>query len=120
MVRVRAVLGILAVVLLAGGWLWGQDTKTPSKGRLPLYWSKLGLSDEQRQKVLAIRGDYQAKIEPLRQKIAQLENEERAELAKILTAEQRKQLQKLIASKVVGGEAEDKKPDDKPAPDKKP
>lgn len=114
MVWFRAALSVLAVVLLAGGWLWGQQDSKTTRGRtLPLYWSKLGLSEEQKSKAAGVVGEYRKKIDDLKRQISQLEAEERAELAKILTADQKKQLQKLISSKVPGGDTDDKKDDKK-------
>jgi hypothetical protein len=52
MTRQRVLLtGILAVGLVGGNWLFGQDNQTPTRGRgsLPPNYSKLGLSDEQKQ-----------------------------------------------------------------------
>lgn len=118
MIRIRVVLSLVVVVVLAGGWLAAQDPKTTGKGRstLPLYWSKLKLSDEQKVKAVAVQKEFRPKIDALKQKVAELEEQERAELAKILTPEQRKELQKIIATKVVGGESPDKdakKPEEK-------
>src|SRR5262245_61749651 len=113
MIRFRAFLYIVAVVLLAGGWLSGQTSGTKGRGTLPTYWSKLALTDEQKQKAMSVVGEYRKKIDALKQQITQLENDEKAELSKILTAEQKKQLQKIISSKVPGGEADDKKDDKK-------
>jgi Spy/CpxP family protein refolding chaperone len=104
MSRLRAGACLLVTLFLAVGWLWGQDPGAgKSKGRLPLYWSKLGLSDEQRTKVASVRADYQAKIDALKQQIADLEKRERMELERVLTPEQKAALRKIVASKTVGG-----------------
>ena len=114
MLRIRACLCVVAAVLLAGGWLWGQTGgTTKGRGTLPTYWSKLSLTDEQKTKAMSVVTDYRKKIDALKQQIAQLETDEKAELAKILTPEQKKQLQKIISSKVPGGEGDDKKEEKK-------
>jgi hypothetical protein len=123
--QTRVLVFILTTALLAGGWLWGQDTKgTKGKGSLPTYWKSLGLSEDQRQKAMSIRSEYRTKIDALKQQIAQLEKQEKGELEKILTEDQKKQLQKIIASKVPGAEGsskeDTKKEDKKPDSEKKP
>lgn len=101
MTRLRTGTSLFAVFVLAISCLWGQEPGpgSKSKTRLPMYWSKLGLSDAQRAKINAIRADYQAKIEALKEQIKRLENQEQAELTKVLTSEQRAQLKKILASK---------------------
>jgi hypothetical protein len=121
--QARVLVFILTAVLLTGGWLWGQPSTTKGKGSLPPYWKSIGLSDEQKQKAMTIRSDYKTKIDALKQQIIQLEKQEKGELEKILTEDQKKQLQKIIASKVPGGEGskeEDKKSEDKKSGEKKP
>jgi Spy/CpxP family protein refolding chaperone len=104
MSRLRAGACLLVTFFVAAGWLQGQDPgAAKAKGRLPLYWSKLKLSDEQRAKVTSVRAGYQAKIDDLKKQIVDLEKREQADLAKILTAEQRAELKKIVASKVAGG-----------------
>src|SRR5437868_13598172 len=69
MFRRRTVLGsVLVGALLAGGLLFGEQQPSTSKpkGKLPLYWSKLGLSDEQKKKASAIMTEYKDKIEVLK------------------------------------------------------
>ena len=66
--RLRILAPGLAALVMACGLLHGDDPKPPAqKGQLPARWSKLGLSDEQKTKVRAIRGDYAGRIEALRQ-----------------------------------------------------
>jgi hypothetical protein len=74
-----------------------KDDKTPVKvrGQLPPYYKKLGLSDDQRQKVLTLRATYKEKVDALRKKIDQLKTEEKQALEKVLTADQLKRLQVL-------------------------
>src|ERR1700753_2083131 len=94
----------LGIGLILGGWLQGQDKKEPpetkktgdvkvdepkAKGQLPAGWKKLGLTDEQVQSVYKTQSAYNGKIDGLKQKIADLKAEEKAELEKILTKAQK-------------------------------
>jgi hypothetical protein len=122
MFRLRLGLTGLAVVLL-GGLLMAQDRKTtdkdapPPSGSLPAYFKRLGLSDEQSRAVRKVRGEYKAKIDTLTKKLRDLRQEEREQLDKILTPEQRTRLRELRA----GPPAKDARPsakDKSPAKDK--
>ena len=108
----------LIVTLLAGGLLFGEQQQpgAKAKGRLPAYWSKLGLSDEQKKRAYAITTEYQDKIDALRRDIAKLQEDERRDLGKILTDPQRDELKKLIATKAGEAPAEEKKPTDAKKP----
>jgi Spy/CpxP family protein refolding chaperone len=111
---VRIGLGsFLLVALVASGMLFGQDEKpgTKAKGSLPQYWSKLGLTDEQKAKVYSIQSDYNAKINALDAQIKQLRKQERDEMGKVLTDAQKARLKEILTSKVPG---EEKKPEKKP------
>ncbi len=115
MFRKSAMLGILAVIIGAGGWLFGQDDK-PARGRkaLPTYWTKIGLSDEQKQKVYAIQAEYGAKIDALQQQLKAVQRQERVEMEKVLTNGQKARLREIVASKVLVDPGKDeKKPDEK-------
>ena len=48
-------LSVIVLVLFVGGWLVAQDA---IKGTLPANYGKLGLSDEQKQKVYKIQAEY--------------------------------------------------------------
>jgi hypothetical protein len=125
MYRLRLGVMALVVALFAGGWLMGDDPKGKDdkdppakiKGTLPKYWKKLGLSEEQVQKVYKIQADYQAKIAELDRKKEALIKEEKAEREKILT-----EAQKALLKEIILGETpkdKDKLTDkDKPAKDK--
>jgi Spy/CpxP family protein refolding chaperone len=104
MSRLRILVPGLAVLILACGLLHGDDPKpdpkpagSGKKMSLPAKWSKLGLSEEQKQKVRTIRGDYASRIEVLRLQIAKLQKEEKAELFKLLTEGQKKRLRELAS-----------------------
>ncbi len=110
-----ALTSVLAVALLGCGLLFGDDTKSAAKGRLPKYFAKLGLSAEQKDKALSITAEYGAKIDDLKKQITKLEKEERAELYKVLSDDQKQQLKKILASKAGEGDSKDEK---KPPSDK--
>jgi len=105
MFRVSIAVGVAVVglaLLVADRGFSQQDKAEPApkvKGQLPTYWSKIGLSDEQKQKVYAARASYSGKIEALTKKVKQLKAEERAELEKILTDDQKAALRRLLLEK---------------------
>ena len=124
MSKVRVSLGVVFIVFLVGSLSLGQDKKdTPpakAKGTLPANWKKLGLTDEQAQKVYKVRADYGDQISTLRQKITQLQSEERAELLKLLTDAQKARLKEIATADIDKKPTEDKKPEVKKPEDKKP
>jgi Spy/CpxP family protein refolding chaperone len=97
MLRLRVVLPVL-VVVLAGGWLMGEDKKdppAPRSGSLPSNFKKLGLTDDQARQIRKIRGTYQAKIDALQQQINDLKAEREVETEKVLTAAQKARLKEI-------------------------
>src|SRR5262249_47598682 len=102
---VRVWLVVVLVVGLVGGVLVGQQPPTKSKGRtLPPLWSKLGLSEEQKQKAASIQNEFGPKVAALQQQITTLREQEKEEMGKILTDAQRARLKEILASRVPGGE----------------
>jgi len=94
--------GVVITAVLAGGVLFGEQQPTSkAKGKLPRFWSKLGLSDEQRKKVAAIQTEYKVKIDALKTEISKLEEDERRELGKVLTDAQKEELRRIIASQAL-------------------
>jgi hypothetical protein len=115
MMRMIGLVSVMTIALVGGGWLFGGDDKKDQpkvKGTLPPNWSKLGLSEDQKQKIYSTRGDYRTKIEELRAQIRELEKKEKGELEKILTDAQKARLREIIAEKVPGATPakDDKKP----------
>jgi hypothetical protein len=117
---------VLALMLVGTGRSGDtkKGTQPKAKPSLPKYWSKLKLAPTQKKEVYKVRAEYGVKIQTLKEQIqalkdqlAKVEKEERAELYKILTVEQREQLRKIIADKVGGGL--DTPPEKKPKEDKK-
>ena len=122
MTSLRGVFLVVAMALLAGSWLHGQDKKddTPTKvkGVLPANWGKLGLTDEQKQKVYKVQGDFGDKIAALQKQVTDLKAQEKAEMVKVLTDAQKTRLKELALDKVPA--IPDKKPDEKKPDEKKP
>jgi Spy/CpxP family protein refolding chaperone len=112
----RSFLGIAALLVVAGGFVVADDktpdTKAPAvKGRAPLpqHWTKLGLTDAQRDKVYDIRSSYRAKIDDLERQIKDLRKKERAEMEEVLTDAQKSRLRELMLE-----QAPAEKPEKKP------
>jgi hypothetical protein len=127
MTRPWAAAGVLAILVTAGGFLAAQDTKEPTprvRGTLPPSWSRLGLTDQQKQQIYATQNAYRARIDNLRQQMRNLERQQRAEMERILTDAQRTRLRELIAEKAGIGsppKEDNKKTETKAtAPEKKP
>jgi hypothetical protein len=119
MSRMRFVLGgMLAVALIGGGLLFGDDPKPKGQGRLPANWSKLGLSDDQKRQIYSIEGEYKTKIDDLQSQIDQLRKKERSEMSKVLTAAQKARLREIVAAKSGGGDDDTAPPKKKPGGDK--
>jgi hypothetical protein len=107
MMRVCLFSVVLALLCL-GGPISGEEPKG-RKPTLPSKWGKLGLSEEQRQKVRSIRTDYASRIDALRKQIAALEKEEKAELYKVLTDGQKTRLRELQTSEPAGASPTEEK-----------
>jgi Spy/CpxP family protein refolding chaperone len=81
-----------------------EDSKSEKKPfggpgpRLPPYWGKLELPDEQREKVLAIQEKHRKKINELRAALEKAESERDNEMLAALTPAQREELTKLKAA----------------------
>lgn len=111
---------VLLGVLLAGGLLFGEQQPTSkAKGKLPRFWSKLGLSDEQRKKVSSIQASYKVKIDALKTEISKLEEEERHELGQVLTDVQKEELKRIIAAQALSDTSSTPKAETKPKESKK-
>jgi Spy/CpxP family protein refolding chaperone len=87
-----------SVVMAAAGQI--ADTAMPKKAStktgIPIGWvSKLKLTAPQKQQLATIHASYAGKIEKLQADIADLRNQERTEMVKALTPEQRSALRKF-------------------------
>jgi Spy/CpxP family protein refolding chaperone len=105
-VRLSALL--VGLFVLTGG-LPGQDKPTKDdpketkkdeptgkvKGQLPQGWGKLGLTDEQKQKVYKINAKYGEQIAKLEAQIRELKDKMAKERLEVLTPEQKKTLREM-------------------------
>ncbi len=107
----------MAAVIALSGLSVAQEKKEAgrARGSLPQNWSKLGLTDAQKQQVYKIEQDYRTQIEALQAQIKDLQGKEKAELDKVLTADQKKRLREILEEKVpgAGGGAPPAKTEDK-------
>jgi hypothetical protein len=99
----------LAVGLLAGGFLMGDDKKpdepaTKLKGKLPAHFRKLGLSDQQMQQIFKIEAGYAEKIEAAKKQLADLVAAQHHDVDGVLTDEQKAHLKELLTADVGGKE----------------
>ena len=100
-------LAVLTLALTMIGVVYSQDKKPDDKkpddkpppvklkGTLPQHYKKLGLRDDQLQRIYKIRADSRAKQDELRAKIDKLKADERELLEKALTPEQLKRLREI-------------------------
>lgn len=95
----RTFLVVALFGLLTVGTIVGQE-KGKAKGQLPQGWSKLGLSDEQKQKVYEIQTKYKAKIEDLEKQIQAAKDQQRKEELGVLSDAQKKKLKDMLAEKI--------------------
>lgn len=94
MFLVVALFGLITV-----GTIVGQE-KGKAKGQLPQGWTKLGLSDEQKQKVYDIHAKHKAKIDDLEKQIQQVKEQQRKEELAVLTDAQKKKLKDMLSEKI--------------------
>jgi Spy/CpxP family protein refolding chaperone len=87
----------------------GKPDTPAVRGQLPPNWKALGLTDDQKSKVYSVHGKYRTRIADLEKQIKELRAEERKDLEKILTADQKARLKEIVAGKVPG--ASDKPPE---------
>lgn len=85
----------LAFVLVLGANAGGDAKKEKAKGQLPFGWKDLNLSAEQKERVYKIQAGFKTKAAELNEKLAALKAEEKAEMVKVLTDEQKEHLRKL-------------------------
>ena len=96
----------------------GQQAKTPAKkkkarGRLPSNYGKVGLSDEQRQKIYGVQATYRTQLEELAKQIKALRSKRDAEIEAVLTDAQKQKLAELQEASQKKRDSKKKKP--KPA-----
>ena len=102
---------VFGLLVLVGANLRGQDDAEPPanaaeaaksnaedekrRGPLPAYFGKIGVSDEQREKLYDIQDEYEARLEELRQQLKALVRERDAKLESLLTPGQKLRLKEL-------------------------
>jgi hypothetical protein len=69
------------------------------KPKLPTYWTKLKLSAEQKDKIQKVQIDYGTKIDQLKKQLEKMEKEERQEMFKFLSDNQKEELRKIYKEK---------------------
>lgn len=74
-------------------------------GRLPAQYGKLGLSDEQRHKIYDVQAIYRKQIDELEKQIDGLKAKQKTEIEAVLTADQKKKLDDLLAAARKAAEA---------------
>lgn len=104
---------LLGMMFALSGGLVGQEPKKQDskpavvkdepvgkvKGFLPANWKKLGLSEDQIQKVYKVQAKYGDEIEKLEAKIAELKAAMTKERADVLTPDQKKRLEAILLGK---------------------
>jgi len=65
------------------------------KGQLPAQYKKLGLRDDQVQKIYKIQTDYRGKGADLEKQLKELKTKEKAEVEGVLTDEQKNRLKEI-------------------------
>jgi Spy/CpxP family protein refolding chaperone len=85
------------MILLTSNGLYSQDKKDDPKVKvaLPSGWGKLDLTADQKASIHKVQIKYKEDIDKLKDKIKDMQNEEKQEMVKLLTPEQKKKLQEL-------------------------
>lgn len=111
-----AVLVALAVSVPLFSQEKAEPAKTEAKGparRLPNNFGKLGLSDEQKEKVYAVQAKYAEEIARLQKQLADARAKVKVETEALLTAEQKTKLAEFVAAtqkKIEDAKKQDAKP----------
>ena len=91
-------LAILGTAFLVGTST-SQDAKKDTKVKtsyMPAGWKTLGLTKEQTGEFAKIHNNYKSKITELQAKIEEFKVQERQEMVKLLTLDQKEKLKKLV------------------------
>jgi hypothetical protein len=118
MVRHWRLFALCALLGIVSGSSFGDDKDAPVKGRLPTYWNKLGLSEDQKLKVFKVQTDFHDKTIALEKQLKDLKEKEKGELEQILSDEQKKRLREMLLSKGPA-DPKDKMEKDDPKTEKK-
>ena len=88
---------------------------TPAKvakkpaGRLPAHYGKLGISSDQRAKIYGVQATYKKQIADLQKQIDGLKAKQNTEVQAVLTADQKKKLDEILAEAKKAAEARSSK-----------
>jgi hypothetical protein len=114
MLRLRFMAPLLVVGMFGSGFLIGDDKKPEKEQvviirRLPAYYSRIGLSQKQKNEIYRIRGKYETEIQGLYEKINELRDEEKTAYENVLTPDQLARLREILvgADRKKGGVAKD-------------
>ncbi|MBX3413675.1 MAG: hypothetical protein KF708_13375 [Pirellulales bacterium] len=91
----------LGLVVIGGDLLSAQEKAGVAKpklprGRLPAYYSQV-VSPDQKEKIYEVQKSYAPRIKELRAQLATLQTERDAKCRALLTSEQRKKVDELVA-----------------------
>lgn len=91
-------LAMVAFFVVALGFaLTSAQAQDKKKGFLPPNFGKLGLSDEQKQKVYTIQAKYKAEKDDLNKKLKKITDDQNAEIAGVLTPDQKEKLKEITS-----------------------
>jgi len=97
---------LVVTALLTADGLHGQAKKDDKKeeaptikGVLPPNFGKIGLSEEQKQKIYKIQADARTKLLELQKKLDEMKAKEKEDLLSVLTDEQKKKLKEILEAK---------------------
>ncbi|QDV51475.1 hypothetical protein [Gimesia fumaroli] len=74
-----------------------KTTRKKSKGRVPPHYGKLNLTQEQKNKIYAIKAGYKTQIDSLKKQLEELNNKQKTDCETVLTPEQKANLAKILA-----------------------
>lgn len=77
-----------------------KDDGVKLRGQLPPNWGKIGLSEEQKQKIYQIQNKYNAEIARLEAQVKELRSKRDQEMRSVLTEEQKKRLEEILLKKI--------------------
>jgi len=96
--------------LLGGGLLSAQDDAAPkrkvARGRLPAFYAQV-VAPEQKEQIYAVQKEYLPRIKELRAQLVALQSERDAKCRALLTLEQQKKVDELMAAAKAAREAAD-------------
>lgn len=74
-----------------------ETTRKKPRGRVPNHYGKLGLTNDQKEKIYAIQANYRDQINALQEQINELQQEEASEIYLVLSDVQKESLRKILA-----------------------